>query len=84
MTVFSMAKRGALLNTDGEGKATLNSRACLAHYPQMPQKRVLAQVCQGSPVSAQLAFYDKKALSSGHPELHGYLNPYSPARGRRW
>jgi hypothetical protein len=76
-----MAKRGALRNTDGEGKATLHPRACLAHYPQMPQKRVLAQICQGSSFLAELAFYGEKTTSLGYPELYGYLKPYSPAFG---
>ena len=75
ITAFSMAIRGVLRNTDGEGKATLHPRTCLAYYPQMPQKRVLAQVCQGSSVLAELAFQGKKATSPGYPELYGYLKP---------
>ena len=74
ITAFSMAIRGVLRNTNGEGKATLHPGTCLAHYPQMPQKRVLAQFCQGSSVLAELAFQGEKATSPGYPELYGYFN----------
>jgi hypothetical protein len=33
ITAFLRARRGYLPNTDGKGKATLHSRACVAHYP---------------------------------------------------
>jgi hypothetical protein len=75
-----MARRGDLQNIDGKGKTTLHPRACMAHYPQMPQKGVLAQVCQGSSILAELAFHGEKALSSGYPELHGYLIPEENVR----
>jgi hypothetical protein len=81
ITAFSMAKRGVLRNIDGEGKAILHPRACLTHYPQMPQKGVLAQVCQGSSFLAELAFQGEKATSLGYPEFYGYLKPHPPSFG---
>jgi hypothetical protein len=70
-----------IVDTDGEGKATLHPGARMAHSPQIPQKGVLAQVCQGSSILAESTFHGEKALSSGYPELHGYVKPYSPACG---
>jgi len=64
----------------GESEEALYSRVHLPHNPSMPQKGVPPQVLKRSAPVFAVALSGKEAVRADYSELHGHIQPRSPAR----